>query len=174
MKVLGPAAVLALLLASPVSGAVRGPIEFEPVACIRGGELPLLQVFIRGEGELRAYFRRINTTDWCSVEGVNEGPLSRVVLPKFEDGDEIEYFFVLIEGRRVIARSQRIYRSRVTSECDTAWARHILRLALSCGEDVGIIPSAVSAGYAIEDSLIEGKPPQGSPDRPEPATGGQE
>lgn len=166
MKRLVPA-VLALLLALPTPAATRSALEFEPIACVRGGELPLLQVYVRGDGELRAYFRRVNTTDWCSVEGVNEGPLSRVVLPKFEDGDEIEYFFVLIQGRRIVARSQRIYRSRVAGECETPWARHILPLALSCGQDQGVIPAAMSAGYAIDDRLIEADPPQGSPDRPD-------
>jgi hypothetical protein len=164
------AGALILSLALPAFGAGRASIAYVPVECIRGGELPLLQVNVRGEGELRAYFRRINTTDWCSVEGVNEGPLSRVVLPKFEDGDEIEFFFVLIDGRRVVARSPQIFRTRVTSGCETAWARHILRLALSCGQDAEAIPSAVSAGQAVDEELIDDVPPQGSPDTPVPPT----
>lgn len=148
--------------------AERSVVEYLPVDCIRGGELPLLQVKVRGEGELRAYFRRINTTDWCSVEGVNEGPLSRVVLPKFEDGDEIEFFFVLLDGRRVVARSPKIFRARVTPVCETAWARHILRLSLSCGQDAEAIPSAVAAGQSIDPELVDEVPPQGSPDTPAP------
>jgi hypothetical protein len=88
-----------------LSAQVKTGIEHNPQACIRGGELPLLQVSTSSTGELRGYFRRINTTDWCSVEGTNDGPLSRVVLPKFENGDEIEYFFVLIDGVRVVGRS---------------------------------------------------------------------
>ena len=105
---------------------------------------------IEGEGELRAYFRRINTTDWCSVEGTNDGPLSRVVLPKFETGDEIEYFFVLLDGRRVVARSPRIYRARVTRRLRDRRSRATSQLALSCGEDAQAIPASFGAGYALE------------------------
>jgi hypothetical protein len=159
---------VALLLAH-VSGAAPGiSMQYTPVPCIKAGELPLLQLKIEGKGELRSYFRRINSTDWCSVEGLNDGPLSRVVLPKFENGDEIEYFFVLLQGRRVVARSPRIYRARVSDDCQLPFARHILKLSLSCGEEDQAIPGALGAGYAIEDELIEGEPPTGSPDRPGP------
>jgi hypothetical protein len=161
------AALLATLLGATVAGAAqRVSMQFTPVSCIKAGELPLLQLNIEGEGELRSYFRRINSTDWCSVEGLNDGPLSRVVLPKFDNGDEIEYFFVLLQGRRVVARSPRIYRARISEECQMPFARHVLKLSLSCGEDVQAIPSALGAGYAVEDQLIEGDPPTGSPDRP--------
>lgn len=165
------AAVVALALALPVIGQEapreqRGSIRYTPAECVRGGELPLMQVVVEGEGELRAYFRRLNTTDWCSVEGVNDGPLSRVILPKFDPGDEIEYFFVLIDGRRVVARSQRIYRIKVTNDCEVAWARHVLRFSLSCGDDPGGIPSSIGAGLALDEELIDGEPPYGSPDRP--------
>jgi hypothetical protein len=159
------AAVFALLTATAASAA--GPsMQYSPVTCLKAGELPLLQVNVDGKGELRAYFRRINSTDWCSVEGVNDGPLSRVVLPKFETNDEIEYFFVLLDGRRVVARSPRIFRARVNTECQGAFARHIVNLSMSCGQDAQGIPSSLGAGYAVDSKLIEGDPPVGSPDRP--------
>jgi len=161
--------IASALLLAHVSGAAPGiSMQYTPVPCIKAGELPLLQLKIEGKGELRSYFRRINSTDWCSVEGLNDGPLSRVVLPKFENGDEIEYFFVLLQGRRVVARSPRIYRARVSDDCQLPFARHILKLSLSCGEEDQAIPGALGAGYAIEDELIEGEPPTGSPDRPGP------
>lgn len=155
-----------LLLATSGGAAPAVSMDYTPVSCIKAGELPLLQLNIEGKGELRSYFRRINSTDWCSVEGLNDGPLSRVTLPKFENGDEIEYFFVLLDGRRVIARSPRIYRARVSDDCQLPFARHVLRLSMSCGEEVQAIPSALGAGYAVEDQLVEGDPPTGSPDRP--------
>lgn len=174
MKPLAAAVALALVLASTGGAAPRPALEFAPVSCIRAGELPLLQVRVTGKGELRGYFRRMNTTDWCSVEGVNEGAMSRVVLPKFEPGDEIEYFFVLLEGRRVVARSQRIYRSVVNNECENPFARHVLRLALNCSDDPAGIPSALGAGYSIEEEWVDGEPPVQSPDRPGvTTTGGQ-
>lgn len=163
------AAVLTLVLVDFASAQTRHALQFTPVACIKAGELPLLQLHVAGKGELRSYFRRINSTDWCSVEGVNDGPLSRVVLPKFEPGDEIEYFFVLLDGRRVVARSPRIYRSRVSLECELPFARHVTRLALSCGEDQQALPSAMVAGYSLDSELIDGDPELQSPDRPTPS-----
>ena len=64
--------IAAALLLAHVSGAAPGiSMEYTPVPCIKAGELPLLQLRIEGQGELRSYFRRINSTDWCSVEGTN-------------------------------------------------------------------------------------------------------
>jgi hypothetical protein len=157
------------LAAATITGSAlaqgQNGVEHTPVSCVRAGELPLLQVTTAAEGELRGYFRRTNTTDWCSVEGVNEGPLSRVVLPKFEAGDEIEYFFVLIKGSRVEGRSSRIYRVRVTADCDAAWARHLIRLSMNCSEESQAIPSAIAAGIQSGE-LRRGNPPYASPDRP--------
>jgi hypothetical protein len=161
-------AVAALAFAALTAVAeVRNGINHTSLTCVRAGELPLLQVDVVGQGELRGYFRRINTTDWCSVEGTNDGPLSRVVLPKFENGDEIEYFFVLIDGVRVVSRSQRIYRVRVANECETAFARHIVRMTMNCGEDAQAIPSSLGAGYMVGDNIVQGNPPVVSPDQPE-------
>ena len=173
-RLLAAVALACVAWTTSTSAEVKNGIEHTIPGCVRGGELPLLQVSTTGKGELRGYFRRINTTDWCSVEGTNDGPLSRVVLPKFENGDEIEYFFVLIDGVRVVGRSPRIYRTRVTSECQTASARHLIRLTLNCGEDAQGIPSSLGAGYLLGDKLIRGNPPQVSPDAPATAqTGGQ-
>ena len=166
MKTRAPIFAAAVLAAAVVNGETQSMINYKPVNCMRGGELPVLQMQIEGKGELRAYFRRINTTDWCSVEGVNDGPLSRIVLPKFDTGDEIEYFIVLIDGRRVVARSPRIYRAKITANCETAWARHIIKIGLSCGEDQTGIPSSLGAGYSMSKKLVDEVPPFSTPDRP--------
>jgi hypothetical protein len=144
------ALLVVLLLAVSFTGTAqqKNGIDFTPLACIRAGELALLQLKVVGPGELRAYFRRINTTDWCSVEGTNEGPLSRAVLPKFDAGDEIEYFFVLLDGRRVVTRSSMIYRSRITEDCESPFARHVLRLSMSCGDDATGLPTFVGIGVS--------------------------
>jgi hypothetical protein len=163
MKLRALATAAVLLLATAGGAAETVSMKFTPVSCIKAGELPLLQLNIEGQGELRSYFRRINSTDWCSVEGLNDGPLSRVVLPKFDNGDEIEYFFVLLQGRRVVARSPRIYRARVSEDCQMPFARHVQKLSLSCGEEVQAIPSALGAGYSVslrEDCVV-------SPDSPD-------
>ena len=162
------ALLIVLLLAVSFTGTAqqRNGIDFTPLACIRGGELALLQPKVVGPGELRAYFRRINTTDWCSVEGTNEGPLSRVVLPKFEVGDEIEYFFVLLDGRRVVSRSSMIYRSRVTDDCESPWARHVVKISMSCGDEATGIPTSIGAGLSVGKDVITQVPTPGSPDRP--------
>jgi hypothetical protein len=166
MNIRALAAAALTLTALTMSAEVKNGINHTPISCVRAGELPLLQTDVTGKGELRGYFRRINTTDWCSVEGTNDGPLSHVVLPKFENGDEVEYFFVLIDGVRVVARSPRIYRVRVSNECETAYARHLIRLTMNCGEDAQAIPSALSAGYLLGDEIVKGKPPVVSPDKP--------
>jgi hypothetical protein len=75
-------AVLSAVAVSAQPTPQKTSIDFTPVSCIRAGELPLLQLKIQGEGEVRGYFRKINTSDWCSVEGTNLGPVSRVVLPE--------------------------------------------------------------------------------------------
>ena len=157
------AASVLLTVASPASAQLNSALEHTQGSCVRAGELPLLQVTTDREGELRGYFRRINTSDWCSVIGTNDGPLSRVVLPKFEAGDEIEYFFVLVEGSRVVLRSAQIYRTRVTAQCDTAWARHLTRLTMNCSEENQVLPNALSAGFLIPGN---DDPPYASPDRP--------
>lgn len=166
MKTRAPFFAAVALAAAVANGETPSMINYKPVSCMRGGELPVLQMQIEGKGELRAYFRRINTTDWCSVEGVNDGPLSRIVLPKFDTGDEIEYFIVLIDGRRVVARSPRIYRAKITANCETAWARHIIKIALSCGDDQTGIPGSLGAGYSMSKKLVDEVPPFSTPDRP--------
>ena len=156
-------AILTLAAVLSAGSAVAAPsMEYTPISCVKAGEMPLMQLAIEGEGELRGFFRRVNSTDWCSVDGVNGGPLSRVVLPKFDEGDEIEYFFVLTEGRRVLARSPRIYRVSVGGTCDIPFARNNLPLSLSCGDDVQATPSAMGAAYSM--SAVE--PPPFSPDAP--------
>jgi len=44
---------------------------------------------------------------------------------------------------------------------------HILKIALSCGEDETGIPSALGAGYSLSKRIIEELPPFSTPDRPE-------
>jgi hypothetical protein len=158
----------ALVAGGVLSAQPKQLLQYNPVSCVKAGELPLLQISVDGKGELRSYFRRINTSDWCSVDGVNDGALSRVVLPKFEAGDEIEYFFVLLDGRRVLARSPRIYRTRVAEECEVPFARHVVTLSLACGEDVQALPAAMGAAYAVSDGLVGDDPEYQSPDRPLP------
>ena len=170
MKTTRKLLVVLAAVAALTSGAQPQPqkpmLSFTPLSCIKAGELALLPLQVASEGEIRAYFRRVNTTDWCSVEGTNEGPLSRVVLPKFENGDEIEYFFVLLDGERVMARSPRMYRSRVNAQCGTPFARHVISVSLNCGTGQGSVPASIGAGLALSEDFIAGEPRHGSPDRP--------
>jgi hypothetical protein len=159
------ASLTAAVLLVAFGASAQGPLDYNPVNCIRGGEMAVLQLNVSEKGELRCYFRRVNTTDWCSVEGENAGPLSRVILPKFDTGDEIEYFFLLLDGKRVAARSEKMYRARVGEDCVTPSARHLAMLTMSCGDQNGI-PTSMAAAYALDDNLVEGEPPVQSPDRP--------
>jgi len=140
-----------LLTAAVAANAQPGRIDHTPITCLRGGEMPVLQVQVEDKGTLRGYFRRTNTTDWCSVEGTNLGKISSVTLPKFDVNDEIEYFFVVLNGKRIIAKSQQIYRVKVTDTCEQPWARHTLMLIMDCNENgPGSIPSSMGAGFAIK------------------------
>jgi hypothetical protein len=117
-----------------------------------------------GPGELRAYFRHVNSTEWCSVDGVNDGKLSTVTMPKFEIGDEIEYFFVLLDGKKVIAKSPEIYRTKNTNGCESPTARHLSSFAVDCGVNTNAIGNATSAGAAV---FGRHKPEPASPERPD-------
>jgi hypothetical protein len=157
-----------LLLACVTASAFAkdGSIDFTPVSCLRAGELPLLQLSLKEPGILRAYFRHVNTTDWCSVEGTNNGPLSNVTLPKFENGDEIEYFFLVIDGKRVVAKSPQIYRAKVANSCETPFARHSAMIMMDCGNGgPGSIPASMGAGYSVKGNPSQ-PPSNGSPDSP--------
>jgi len=145
------ALVLAVSMMFP-TGAVfaqGNAIDHTPTGCIRAGASPLLQLNVDPKGELRAYFRRVNTTDWCSVEGKNLGPLSQVVMPKFELGDEIEYFFVVLNGSKVVAKSPRVYRAKATDGCDGNIARHMLDVQIDCSRLDDVVPAGMEAGFAL-------------------------
>jgi len=142
--------VTSLLAASTFVYGQQGRIDHSPVACLRGGEMPVLQVEVEDKGTLRAYFRRTNTTDWCSVEGTNLGKLSTVTLPKFDANDEIEYFFVVLNGKQIVAKSPQIYRVKATNNCETPFARHTLMLLMDCNENgAGPIASSLGAGLKL-------------------------
>jgi hypothetical protein len=150
--------LVTFLVAAAAIAQEGGTINYTPVTCIRGGEMPVLQVNLDRKGIIRAYFRRVNTTDWCSVEGKNEGPLSSVTLPKFDTNDEIEYYFLLIDGKQVVAKSPQIYRVRVMNNCDTPYARHVLMITMDCSnKGPGSMPASSGAGYSVKSNLT---PPQ--------------
>jgi hypothetical protein len=147
------------LAAAVTANAQPGRVDHSPVTCLRGGEMPVLQVQVEDKGTLRAYFRRTNTTDWCSVEGTNLGKLSSITLPKFDINDEIEYFFVVTDGKRVVAKSPQIYRVRAMNACETPFARHTLMLIMDCNENgPGSVPSSMGAGYALKASAPKVSP----------------
>jgi len=153
-----------LLLTAGTALAQPGDIlDYKPVECLMGGESGMLQLNVTQPGELRAYFRHINSTEWCSVEGQNLGRLSTVVMPKFNVGDEIEYFFVLLDGKKVLAKSPEIYRVKNTSGCDTNIARHSTTFAIDCGQSVAGMPAANAAAHAFGVGSV---PVPASPERP--------
>lgn len=147
-------------------------IIYTPQACWRGGEMPVLPLNVLIDGNLRAFFRHVGAADWCSVEGENRGPLSSVTMPKFQPDDEIEYFFVVADGKRVLSRSPQIYRVKVTEGCETPWARHTIMVIVNCSPvGSGQIGSAMASGFTIGDEIVTGSTPFGSPDNPTPPVG---
>lgn len=156
-------AAISLLIAGAAFAQPGDVLDYTPVECMRGGDSAVLQLNVTQKGELRAYFRHVNSTEWCSVIGNNEGRLSSVVMPKFEVGDEIEYFFILADGKRVIAKSPEIYRVKNTGGCETNIARHSTSFTIDCGQSVAGMPASNAAAHALGFSS---KPGPVSPERP--------
>jgi hypothetical protein len=152
MKKASALAAVFLLTAMSVAAEKDPTINYFPSGCMKAGEMPVMVMNVTGNGELRGYFRRVNTADWCSVIGENRGALSTVTLPKFDEGQEIEYFFLLLDGRRVMARSPRIYRAKAEDSCETPIARRPLLLTMDCTTNgVGSMPAAMGAGFALSE-----------------------
>ena len=135
-------AALSIVVAGTLFAQTGSIINYTPVGCLPGGDSAILQLNVTQKGELRAYFRHVNSTEWCSVIGTNEGPVSTVVMPKFHVGDEIEYFFVLLDGKRVIAKSPEIYRVKNTGNCDANVARHSTTFTIDCGQSIAGMPAS--------------------------------
>lgn len=141
---------LAILSLAAVASAQQIPIVYSPAACWRAGEMAALPLNVTPQGDLRAFFRHVGAADWCSVDGVNRGPVSNVTMPKFNAGDEIEYFFVVAQGKRVVAKSDQIYRVKITDGCESPWARHTIMLVVNCSPNgSGQIGSAIASGLSI-------------------------
>jgi len=143
-------AALLLMGALSASAQQQGIIEHTPQPCIRAGEMAMLHVTVHQEGVLQMYFRRTGNTDWCMVEGQNKGPLSTVIAPKFETGDQIEYYFLLVQGKRVVEKSPKIYMVKNTMNCEMPFARHAVLVTMQCLPPGGSpMASSIGAGYAI-------------------------
>jgi len=156
-------AVALVLVAAAAFAQKQGTIEHKPEACVPGGEMPLMKVVTHDDGVLRSYFRRFGATDWCSVDGLNAGIASNVILPKFEKGDEIEYYFVVLQKDRIMAKSPQIYRTKATEQCDSPVARHNNLITLECLPPVqNPVASSLAAGY----NATANTPNQVSPESP--------
>jgi hypothetical protein len=144
-------------------GVQPGSIDHAPPGCVLEGEMAIMTVETSDEGLLRAYFRRQGSTDWCFVDGRNLGKVSQVTLPKFDNNEEIEYYFVVLDGKRVVAKSPKIYQARSEHRCDAPFARHATIVTLECLPP-GTNPISMSAGYAAK--TIIGEPKVQSPEKP--------
>jgi hypothetical protein len=145
----------------------QGTIEHTPIGCLLEGEMAIMNVETSDDGLLRAYFRRQGSTDWCYVDGQNLGKVSQVTLPKFDPNEEIEYYFVVIDGKRIVAKSPKIYNARNEHRCDAPFARHATILTLEClPPGTNPISSALNAGYAIKTVIGRDPAPVQSPEKP--------
>jgi hypothetical protein len=147
--------------------AQPGIVEHTPVGCLLEGEMAIMTVETSDEGLLRAYFRRQGSTDWCFVDGKNLGKASQVTLPKFDPNEQIEYYFVVLDGKRVMAKSPKIYTARNESHCDTMFARHATMVTLEClPPGTNPISNALNAAYAVKTVVGKDPAPVQSPERP--------
>lgn len=162
-----PLSIALTIAAAMPLGAQPGSIDHKPNACINGDDMPVLTAATEDKGTFRCYFRHTGTTDWCSVDGNNAGPASNVTLPKFATGDEIEYYFVVLDGKKVVAKTPEIYRIKATPRCDAPVARHLIMLAVEClppGQNP--VASSMNAGYAAAGTIKHEPTPQKSPEKP--------
>jgi hypothetical protein len=158
---------LASALFAASAFAQPGTIEHTPAGCMQEGEMAIMNVETSDEGLLRAYFRRQGATDWCFVDGQNRGKASTVTLPKFDPNEQIEYYFIILDGRRIIAKSPKIYAARNEHRCDALFARHATIVTLEClPPGTNPISRALSAGYAIKTVIGKDPAPVQSPERP--------
>lgn len=131
-----------------VFGQQQATIEHHPSECVQAEEMPLMLVTTHEKGTLRAYFRKVGSTDWCSVDGFNDGAASRVVLPKVDPGDQLEYYFVVLDKDRILAKSPRIYQTKAIENCPTPFARHSMLITLTClPPSQNPVASSMAAGY---------------------------
>ena len=157
-------AAAALLACTAAFGQKQGTIDYKPESCIVGDEMPVFRVQTHDDGVLRAYFRRVNTTDWCAVDGDNRNSYSTVTLPKVRPGDEIEYYFIVLKGDEVVAKSPKIYRVKATEHCDAPYNRHALILTLEClPPSQNPMASSLAAAYATQITT----PVPASPEKPQ-------
>jgi hypothetical protein len=158
---------LATVLFAASAFAQAGTIEHTPAGCMLEGEMAIMNVETSDQGLLRAYFRRQGATDWCFVDGQNRGKASNVTLPKFDPNEQIEYYFIILDGKRVIAKSPKIYMARSEHRCDALFARHATMVTLEClPPGTNPISSALNAGYAIKTVIGKDPAPVQSPERP--------
>jgi hypothetical protein len=159
---------LAFAMSTVAALAVQpGTIEHTPPGCMVEGEMAIMSVATTDDGLLRAYFRRQGSTDWCFVDGRNLGTVSQVTLPKFDKNESIEYYFVVIEGKRVVAKSPRIYNARNEPRCEASFARHAIMLTLEClPPGTNPISNSMSAGYNAKTIIGVDPSPKQSPEKP--------
>jgi len=158
------AAALFACAAPLFAAGQQGTIDYKPQSCIVGDEMPLFQVETHDDGILRAYFRRVNTTDWCYVDGENRNSYSTITLPKVLPGNEIEYYFIVLKGDEVVAKSPKIYRAKAMDHCDAAFNRHALVLTLEClPPSQNPMANSLAAAYSARVT----HPRPDSPEKPE-------
>ena len=170
MKIRILLSLAAVLVAGAALAIQPGTIAHTPPGCMVEGEMAIMSVETADNGLLRAYFRRQGATDWCFVDGKNLGKMSQVTLPKFDPNEEIEYYFIVLDGKRVVAKSARIYNARSEHHCEADFARHAIMVTLEClPPGTNPISSSMSAGYAIKTIVGEDPTPRQSPEKPDQA-----
>ena len=167
MKLRSGLALALLTLGMATYGQQQGVVQHTAPSCVTSGTLPMLSCSTTDRGTLRAFFRKTGHTDWCSVDGNNRGQHSDVTLPRFEVNEEVEYYLVVLNDKQVLAKSPQIYRVRVTSRCETPFARHMTLPTMDClPPGANPLASSLAAGYAAASTNGD-KPPVGSPEKPE-------
>jgi hypothetical protein len=143
--------------------AQQAVIGYSPVSCLPAGQFALVSATIETPGTPRMYFRVAGTEDWCFVDGTRVLDIARFILPKFQAGTQLEYYFVVLDGNKVTAKSPQIYRVAVTERCDTPASRHMDIVQADCEQGGVALGSSMGAAYMIE---APSQPPDISPSQP--------
>jgi hypothetical protein len=153
-----------VLLVAATATAQQAPIQHTPATCMRADQNTVLTVDLASKGTPRAYFRREGATYWCWVEGTRLGQKATFVLPKFESGPIIEYYFVTVDEHDVVTgKSKEIYRVPSADHCDAVVARHLEYVLTHCEGGIGAVGSALGAGLAIHSATPPVEPSPSTP-----------
>lgn len=159
MRTAAIAGVLCLIAFSVSAQQAVQPIFHERPECMWSEDEMFLGATMTSEGEARAYYRPMGAEEWCYVVGDRLTDRAFFILPEFDEGVTIEYFFLSHVNDVITGRSDEIYSIALSPDCRRRPPRHEGIVVSDC-ETQGGIGTAVGAALQMEadSALIEPSP----------------